>query len=110
MKDISIPPEHFDTIYANNPDPWDYTTSVYEKRKYAATLAALPRRRFNRAFEPGCSIGVLTRMLARRCGQVLAADMSEVSLGHARTRCRDVRNIRFRRMRIPADWPTGTFD
>jgi SAM-dependent methyltransferase len=110
MNDISIPAEYFDTIYARDADPWGYATSPYEKRKYAATLAALPRLRFSRAFEPGCSIGVLTRMLAPRCGQLLAADMSEISLGLARARCRDMRNIRFRRMRIPADWPPGTFD
>jgi len=110
MKDTSVPPDHFERIYANDPDPWRYATSPYEKRKYAATLAALPRLRFNRAFEPGCSIGVLTRMLARRCGRLLASDMSEISLDHARARCRGVRNIHFRRMRIPAEWPTGTFD
>ena len=36
------------------------------------TLAALPRRRYARALEPGCSIGVLTADLARRCDAVEA--------------------------------------
>ncbi len=110
MNDGSVPPEYFDRIYAESSDPWRYATSTYEQRKYAATLAALPRAQFNRAFEPGCSIGVLTRMLARRCKTVMAADMSEASLDHARARCRDMRNIDFRRMRIPGEWPSGTFD
>ena len=36
------------------------TTRWYEQRKYAVTLAALPQRRYATAYEPGCSIGVLT--------------------------------------------------
>jgi SAM-dependent methyltransferase len=110
MNDAATPPEYFDKIYAANADPWGYATSAYERGKYAATLAALPRGRFRRAFEPGCSIGVLTRMLARRCGRLLAADISEASLDRARTRCRGMRNVSFRRLAIPVRWPEGTFD
>jgi 2-polyprenyl-3-methyl-5-hydroxy-6-metoxy-1,4-benzoquinol methylase len=110
MNDASVPPEYFDRIYAADADPWGYTTSAYERQKYAATLAALPRAHFARAFEPGCSIGVLTRMLARRCTHLVAADASEVSLERAHAWCRGMRNISFRRMRIPAQWPGGTFD
>jgi SAM-dependent methyltransferase len=110
MNDAETPPEYFDKIYAANADPWGYTTSAYERGKYAAMLAALPRARFRRGFEPGCSIGVLTRMLARRCGRLLAADFSETSLDRARARCRGVRNVSFRRVAIPARWPEGPFD
>ncbi len=110
MNDASVPPEYFDKVYAADADPWNYTTSPYEQRKYAATLAALPRARFHRAFEPGCSIGVLTRMLARRCGHLLAADISEASLDRARARCCGMQNVTFRRMPIPARWPRGMFD
>jgi SAM-dependent methyltransferase len=110
MKEASVPPEYFEKIYADDADPWGYTTSAYERRKYAATLAALPRFHFDRAFEPGCSIGVLTRMLARRCTHLMAADISETSLDRARAWCRGMRNLSFRRMLIPAQWPGGTFD
>ena len=110
MNDASVPPAYFDAMYAARADPWGYTTSAYERGKYAATLAALPRAHFDRAFEPGCSIGVLTRMLARRCTRLVAADVSEVSLDRAHAWCRGMRNIRFRRMPIPAQWPGGTFD
>jgi hypothetical protein len=88
MNDASVPPEYFDIIYATDADPWGYTTRAYERRKYAATLATLPRAHFDRAFEPGCSIGVLTRMLARRCTHLVAADISEASLDRARAWCR----------------------
>jgi SAM-dependent methyltransferase len=109
MNDASVPAEYFDKIYAADPDPWGYTSSAYERRKYATTIAALPRARFGRAFEPGCSIGVLTRMLAQRCTHLVAADVSEASLDRARARCHGMRLVNFRRMRIPAQWPSGTF-
>ncbi len=110
MNDSLVPPDHFDKIYAADGDPWGYTTSPYERRKYAATLAGLPRTRFDRAFEPGCSIGVLTRILARRCRQLVAADFSAAALDRARASCRGARNICFRHILIPARWPPGTFD
>ena len=50
--------DYFEGIYADGPDPWGFETSEYERRKYDLTLAALPRRRYARALEPGCSIGV----------------------------------------------------
>ena len=46
----------------------------YEARKYALSLALLPRERYASAFEPGCSIGVLTAQLAPRCDRLLACD------------------------------------
>ncbi|WP_295629314.1 SAM-dependent methyltransferase [uncultured Corynebacterium sp.] len=64
--------DYFEDIYAEGPDPWGFETSAYERRKYDLTLAALPRRRYRRAVEPGCSIGVLTADLARRCDAVEA--------------------------------------
>lgn len=64
--------DYFEGIYADGPDPWGFETSEYERRKYDLTLAALPRRRYARALEPGCSIGVLTADLAGRCDAVEA--------------------------------------
>jgi SAM-dependent methyltransferase len=110
MIDRSADPEYFERIYSAESDPWGYTTSPYERRKYAATLKVLPRARFRRAFEIGCSIGVLTRMLAARCDRLLAVDFSETPLIAARAVCRDMPHVRFQPMRIPDDWPTGTFD
>jgi SAM-dependent methyltransferase len=110
MIERSTHPEYFQLIYARDADPWGYATSGYERDKYAATIAALPRCRFRRALEIGCSIGVLTRMLADRCDMLLAIDVSEVPLAAARERCSATRNVRLRRMRVPGNWPTGAFD
>ena len=61
---MSLQPAYFDDMYAESPDPWGFRTRWYEERKFALTMAALPRRRYRRVFEPGCSVGMLTRLLA----------------------------------------------
>eukprot|EP01037_Dinobryon_pediforme_P001478 gene1476-1499_t len=63
---MCIDREHFEKLYAANPDPWNFNTSEYEAAKYAATLEALPRPRFHHGLEVGCSFGVLSRALAQR--------------------------------------------
>ena len=103
----TIHPDYFDDLYAADPDPWRFATSDYERAKYAATLAALPDRRFRTALEIGCSIGVLTKQLAPRCDALLGLDVAEAALAQARARCP---GVRFERRVIPAEWPDGRFD
>jgi len=105
-----VTPEHFDRLYASDPDPWKFATSDYERDKYAATLAALPRTRYARAFEVGCSIGVLTLRLAERCDAILAVDVADAALQQARLRCRDWPSVQFDRLIVPQRWPEGVFD
>ena len=102
--------EHFRQLYARSADPWAFQTSGYEREKYRRTIAALGERHFRSGFEPGCSIGVLTRMLAARCDALLAADIVEEPLHTARTLCSDLPWVRFVRRCIPAEWPEGRFD
>lgn len=102
----SIDPTYFDQLYAADPDPWRFAVSDYEQEKYAATIAALPPRRFDHGLEVGCSIGVLTSQLAARCSGLLALDVVEAALAQARARNPDVR---FERRQVPDDWPPGTF-
>ena len=106
----SLPPDYFEARYAADPDPWRFATSAYERAKYAATLAALPRPRYARALEVGCSIGVLTRRLAERCDALVALDVAEAALDQARARCRDLAHVRFARAQVPGAWPEGGFD
>jgi cyclopropane fatty-acyl-phospholipid synthase-like methyltransferase len=106
----SLPPEYFEKLYAEDPDPWRFATSEYERAKYDATLAALPRQRFGNALEIGCSIGVLTHRLAARCDALLAVDVAEVALAEARMRCADLKQVTIARMRVPQEWPDGRFD
>ena len=103
----TIAPDYFEALYTADPDPWRFASSDYERDKYAATIAALPPRRFGRGLEVGCSIGILTRQLAQRCDALQAIDVAEAALAQARTRCPDVQ---FDRRAIPAEWPPGRFD
>ncbi|HEX4519117.1 MAG TPA: class I SAM-dependent methyltransferase [Gaiellaceae bacterium] len=100
---------YFDELYSRSADPWGLRTRSYEARKYAITLAVLPRERYRYAFEPGCSVGVLTRHLAERADAVLAIDMSETALREAgRAKLPD--NVSLRCGALPGDWPDGEFD
>ncbi len=93
--------DYFQRLYAADPDPWGFATSAYERAKYDATLAALPRARYRAAFEIGCSIGVLTRELAARSGRLLAVDLLPQVLERARARCRGLDHVSFARMAVP---------
>lgn len=106
---MTLPTGYFDGVYAGSPDPWGFTDRWYEQRKRALTLAALPEPRYARAFEPGCSIGVLTSELAPRCDALLATDVSADALRTARERLAAHPHVRLEQGALP-DWPDGTFD
>jgi cyclopropane fatty-acyl-phospholipid synthase-like methyltransferase len=101
---------YFDQMYDGDPDPWGFETSAYEQRKYALTMASLPRPHYGSVFEPGCSIGVLTEMLATRCDRLLATDLVPAALTRARDRCAALRHVTVERRAIPEEWPEGRFD
>ena len=102
-------PEYFEDLYAASDDPWQLAEREYERRKFDVTMASLPRARYGRAFEPGCSVGVLTRLLADRCDELLATDPVTVALDQARRRVPHG-HVTFARGRLPGDWPDGAFD
>jgi hypothetical protein len=41
----TLKPDHFDALYAANPDPWNFAASPYERAKYTLTLDAIPKSR-----------------------------------------------------------------
>lgn len=100
----------FEEKYRNASDPWQFATSDYELNRYAAVLRALEMRRFRRAFEPGCSIGILTKSLASFCAHVEATDISDTAVGLARDRCRSVPNVLVSQGALPDALPEGFFD
>jgi SAM-dependent methyltransferase len=77
----------FEARYAASEDPWNFSASDYERRRYALTLRALGRPRYARAYEPGCSIGEFTVLLAERCDALLASDFAPSAVARARRRC-----------------------
>lgn len=107
---MSLPVGYFDAMYAANPDPWGLSHRWYEQRKYALTVAALPRQRYRSAFEPGCSVGVLTEQLAGRCDRLLAVDVAAGAVQAARARLAGRPQVVVEQRAIPAGWPAGRFD
>lgn len=106
----SLNESYFDDVYNKKDDPWDFETSEYERKKYQATLEALNRERYDHAFEIGCSIGVLTRLLAERCNKLLSVDASELPLERARRRLKDQPRVTIKKMAVPAEFPSDSFN
>jgi SAM-dependent methyltransferase len=102
--------EAFDDRYRQSRDPWAFSTSQYERHRYATIVAALTRSRYHRAFEPGCSIGELTAQLARRCGHVIATDLSPRAVELARERCALYANVDIYEADLANGPPIGPFD
>jgi 2-polyprenyl-3-methyl-5-hydroxy-6-metoxy-1,4-benzoquinol methylase len=107
-KTSTIPAAYFEEKYQADLDPWRFKTSDYERDKYRATLASLTKARYASALEVGCSIGILTRLLSRRCDHLLAIDASATAIKAAR---RDQEaNVDLRVATLPAEYPDGSFD
>jgi predicted TPR repeat methyltransferase len=102
--------EYFEELYAGSEDPWSFETSEYERNKYERTISALGDRRFHRALEAGASIGVFTRMLADRCDELLAVDVSERAVAAASERLSGQGHVRVERRTLPEEMPAGPFD
>lgn len=103
---------YFEALYAASEDPYALRHRWYEARKRALLLAALPRARYRRAYEPGCGIGELTLALAPRCDHLLASDFSLHAVDIARKRTSELANVRVAQHQLPRDWPrdAGRFD
>jgi LmbE family N-acetylglucosaminyl deacetylase len=100
----------FDEVHSASEDPWKYTTSWYERRKRALSLAALPQEHYQSGLEVGCSIGTLTAELAGRCTNLLAVDASSAALEQAARRLVPFPGVKTRQLTLPGSWPGGTYD
>jgi len=102
--------EYFDALYARDADPWDFGTSEYERAKYDATVAALDGRRYARALEVGCSIGVLSERLAAVCDELLAVDAAQAAADAARERLGAHPHATVECRELPEAFPAGPFE
>ncbi len=117
---FSSPVEHFvmdgvdddalDDLHRESADPWGVDVRWYEHRKRLLTLAALPRQRFRRALEVGCSRGALAQDLSERCTELVAVDKSPTAVHAARRRLQDLVGVRVEEADVPDEWPEGRFD
>ncbi len=106
----TVSKEFFEGKYRANSDPWNFSTSSYELNRYGEILRLLGNRSFNHAFEPGCSVGVLTEQLAGRCQHLLAMDISPTAVANARQRCTKYPNVTIVEGALPDDLPQASFD
>jgi SAM-dependent methyltransferase len=102
--------EFFEGLYLADPDPWGFTDDPYERGRYDQILEHVPAGHYDTAFEPGCSIGVLTRRLADRCRRVLALDIAGPAVDEARRRCAGHPGVEIARGELPDDLPTAPLD
>ena len=108
-----MPDAYFDRMYAASADPWQLQERWYEQRKFAITLALLPHPRYRHAFEPGCSVGVLTEQLAGRCDRVTATDIVPAALDATRRRLSQGgrgEHVTLLRRSLDEAWPSTDFD
>ena len=102
--------EFFEEKYRADHDPWQFSSSSYELDRYGAIMRVLGTRQFDSAFEPGCSIGVLTDRLAERCRRLLAMDISPTAVALARERCARHPHVTVVEGTLPGDVPVDLFD
>ena len=107
---MTVSASYFDDMYANSPDPWGFSSRWYEARKHAITVAMLPKARYGDAFEPGCSTGVLSDLLAPRCGHLLCCDVAPAAVKAAAERTAGHGYVEVQQRTLPGDWPEGRFD
>jgi cyclopropane fatty-acyl-phospholipid synthase-like methyltransferase len=100
----------FEARYRRDPDPWAYTTSTYERDKYAATLAACGDGPFAAALELGASIGVFSTLLAPRCRSLVTIDASATAVAAARRRLAGCESVTPIVGTIPRDIPRRDYD
>lgn len=102
--------EFFDRAYARHADPWRLTSRWYESRKRAATLAALPDERYGTVLEVGCSVGMLTELLAGRCDELTATDVAPAALEQAKARTARRTNVHLLQHDVADGVPGGPYD
>jgi SAM-dependent methyltransferase len=86
--------DFFEEMYRHNGDPWSFASSPYELSRYDAIMHVLHTNRYRHAFEPGCSVGVLTERLAPFCDQFDAVDISPTAVAIAKERCSQFPNVK----------------
>ncbi len=110
VTDAPLTDDALDLLHRSHLDPWGVDERWYEHRKRALTVAALPRARFRRALEVGCSRGALAHDLSLRCDELVAVDRSPAAVSEARERLGRLDGVHVEERDIPDDWPDGTFD
>lgn len=105
-------PDFFEAKYriAPDADPWKFATSDYELQRYEVVMKSIAGRRYCHAYEPGCSVGVLTRQLSSLCDRVYACDFSSTAVSAAQKRCEGLSGVTIRCEPLTTRAPWSSFD
>lgn len=107
---IDTSPQFFEALYRRAKDPWAFASNDYEQRRYDTLIELLGAERAGCAYEPGCSVGVLTEMLAPRCDHLFAQDAAATAVERARDRCARFAHVHVCEGVLPQDLPEQRFD
>ncbi len=80
----------FEHLYQARPDPWQSASNRYryQSRKYERIVASLPAgRRFRRALDLGCGLGLLSAKIAPLADEVLGIDLAQNAVDLATAGC-----------------------
>ena len=102
--------EFFEAKYRDGADPWNFAADAYEQARYRTILAALAPHHYRHAWEPGCSVGVLTQQLASLCDRVDACDFAQAAVEQARARCAGLPGVAVRCASLTDEAPLADFD
>jgi SAM-dependent methyltransferase len=100
--------------YAAHTDPWGHEVTPFNFEKFQAVTELLDGvrngARFERAWEIGCSEGIMTVRLAQICERLCAVDFIQLALERTRLRCQQFSNISFSQWDLKYDPAPGLFD
>jgi len=87
----------FEAAYAATSDPWGSASLRYgyQRRKYDHIVTLLPPRRFRRALDLGCGLGLLSQRLTARADETLGLDVADAAIKLARAAATGVRGLTF---------------
>lgn len=106
----SLDQQYFDTLYNNNPDPWNFEKSIYEHTKFEAINNLIGDSSYKSGLELGCSIGVQTKYLAKCCKKLKAVDISESAIKKAKNLNLIAEDVHFETLDIATNFPEGNYD
>ena len=102
--------KHFENLYRQKQEPWNYEHSHFEREKYLKTLQAIPEEA-ETIWEIGCGEGVFTQLLLEKGKRVRGVDISPTALSRARERLKDFGDrVHLQKLDIVREDIEGTFD
>lgn len=103
-------PAYFERIYTESDDPYGFDSKPLEQLKFARLLEVCGDGPFERALELGCAVGTFTELLAPRCRELVAVDISAAAVERAAERLAGFPGVRCEARNLPRDFPPGSFD